>query len=237
MSETPAAEDSLIKPDEIKNALNTSGYLLEGRVAHALQNRTAHVELNRFRADPRDDSKSIEVDVWAVFPERIDQAYNSVVAAETLIECKNNSQPVVFFLKAQFDRWSNDNHIKYSGFPKSSADPETQAPISLHHLLAMKDWHHYCQTSEIATQFCGFTRDQAAEEQQKKKRQQNGQRMPLPREDWCWKAESMEQYSKSFSNLCIATEWAGDGSSDLRQQNIELGSLRERARLLQRFSP
>ena len=213
-------EDGIIEGEEIKTALSTSGSLLEGRIAQALQNITAYVELNRFLADPRDESKSIEVDVWGRFPECIDQENQSVVAAETLIECKNNSQPVVFFLKSQSDRWSNENHIKYSGFPESSADPESHYHVSLHELLAMKDWHHYCQAPEIATQLCGFSRDQAAEEQ--KKQQQTNRKLPLPRGDWCWKAESMEQYSKSFSNLCIATEWAGGGNVDLRQQNIQL---------------
>ena len=220
MTDKPSPADGLIKANEIKTALNNSGYLLEGRIAHILQGRTAYVELNRFRPDPRDESKSIEIDVWGHFPEWIDQENNSVVAAEALIECKNNSQPVVFFLKAQSDQRSNDKHIKYSGFPKSSADPETKYHIPLHELLSMKDWHHYCQAPEVATQFCSFARDQAAEEQQKK--QQNDRKMPLPREDWCWKAESMEHYSKSFSNLCIATEWAGGGIVDTRQQNIQL---------------
>jgi hypothetical protein len=217
MSDTPSLGDNLISADEIKTTLSTSGYLLEGRIAQVLQGRTAYVELNRFNPDPRDQGKSIEIDVWGQFPEPIDQTRSSVVAAEVLIECKNNSQPIVFFLKSQSDRWSNENHIKYSGFPKSSADPDTQYHVPLHQLLAMKDWHHYCRAPEIATQFCGFTRDQAAEEQKKQEKKQKP-----TRQDWCWKAESMEHYSKSFSDLCIVTEWASGGIADVHQQNIQL---------------
>lgn len=220
MSEAVSPEDGIITADEIKAALSTSGYLLEGRIADVLQARTAYVELNGFRPDPRDGGKSIELDVWGRFPEPIDQESDSVVAAETLIECKNNSQPVVFFMKSQSDRSSNVNYIKYLGFPEFSADPETQVQVPLHQLLSMRDWHHYCQASEIATQFCGFNRDQGAEEQQRK--QQSDRKVPLPREDWRWKHETMEQYSKSFSNLCVATEWASRDIVDLSQQNIQL---------------
>jgi hypothetical protein len=217
----PAHDSDLIQPDEIKHALNDSGYLLEGRVGHALEAKAFYVETNSFRADPREEGKSIEIDVWGRFGNTFNEGNGSSVVAEALIECKNNSQPVVFFLKAQPVTEINDNHIKYAGYPQSSADPETKIHVPLHRLISMKDWHHYCEAQEIGTQFCSFLRDNSAEEK-KRQAKQNG-RPPLPRQDWCWKPESMEQYSKSFGSLCVATEGSGVGSFDPRQPNIQLG--------------
>lgn len=140
--------------------------------------------------------------------------------AKPMIECKNNSQPVVFFLKSQPVQEINDNNIRYAGYPVSSADPQTMVHVALHKLLAMKDWHHYCQATEVATQFCSFARDSTAEEPLKQKRKDRKQ--PLPREDWRWKTEAMENYSKSFSSLCVALATAGAGSVDVKQKNIQL---------------
>lgn len=136
------ADDTQIHPNEIKTALLSSGYLLEGRVGHVLEREGFYVELSSFRADPRDANKSIEVDVWGRQAGHINETNNSLVVAETLIECKNNSQPVVFFLKSQPVPVINDNHIKYGGFPASSADPETKHHVPLHKLLGMWEWHH-----------------------------------------------------------------------------------------------
>src|SRR5438046_848322 len=62
MEHTPVS-DHLIQADEIRTALTSSGYLLEGRIAGALEREGFYVELNSFRADPRDETKPIEIDV------------------------------------------------------------------------------------------------------------------------------------------------------------------------------
>lgn len=216
-------EELLITPDEIKAALEASGYLLEGRMGRALESKGFFVERSSFRADPRDESKSIEIDVWGRASETINKEDGSYVVAEPIIECKNNSQPVVFFLKSQPVLEINDNNIKYAGWPISSADPETRHHVPLHKLLTMKDWHHYCLATEVATQFCSFTRNAVAEEVVKKQKQKEKKGSDgLMREDWRWKTEAMENYSKSFSNLCVALATVGAGSFDIRKQNIEL---------------
>ena len=216
MSETSKSEEDLITPAEIKDALGSSGYLLEGRVAQVLQDLAGHVELNRFIADPRDEGRSIEIDVWGQLPERLGDDCDSVVAAETFIECKNNSQPVVFFMKSLANRWANVEYIKLSGFPISSADPDTRLHVRLQDLLEMT-FHHYCDVSGVATQFCSFTRDQGEEKQK-----QHDRKALLTRHDWCWKTESMEHYSKSFASLCVAAETDESEFVILDQQNIQL---------------
>lgn len=57
-------EELLVRPDEIKTALYASGYLLEGRIGRILESKGFFVELGSFRTDPRDEGKSIEIDVW-----------------------------------------------------------------------------------------------------------------------------------------------------------------------------
>ena len=69
----------------------------------------------------------------------------------------------------------------------------------LHKLLDMKDWHHYCQAEEVATQFCTFER--------------NGKK---------FKAGPNDNYSKSFSKLAVLTASDSDGGYDLHLKNIQV---------------
>lgn len=212
MSEPPS---SIITPEEAKEALQASGYLLEKRVAHALEEKGFYVETNTFRQDPRDPDRSIEVDVWGGHMVSLGDAPRSFVGTQPFIECKNNSQPVAFFLKTQPVRELNDNHIKYGGFPVSSADPGTASHVALHKLLEMKDWHHYCGTHEVATQFCTFSRPEEQQEEKKK----------TLRNRWKWKAskpEDMKHYRQSFSDLCAVVEHEGLSAGSLDEERIEI---------------
>jgi hypothetical protein len=64
----------------------------------------------------------------------------------------------------------------------------------------MKDWHHYCKATEIATQFCSFIRDGKGK----------------------WKAEPNENYSKSFSNLATVATQDWEGMFGLELANIQV---------------
>jgi hypothetical protein len=64
----------------------------------------------------------------------------------------------------------------------------------------MKGWHHYCAATEVATQFCSFTRA-------------NGKK---------WKAEPNENYAKSFSNLAVVAGRDWEGMFGLQLQNIQV---------------
>lgn len=50
-------------PEKMQVAIETSGYLLEGRFARVMAERGFFVEMNRFTPDPADPSKSMEIDV------------------------------------------------------------------------------------------------------------------------------------------------------------------------------
>ncbi|HWX42709.1 MAG TPA: hypothetical protein VN345_16270, partial [Blastocatellia bacterium] len=216
---TSPPEGDLIQPHEMKEALQTSGYLLEGRVARLLESRDFEVQLNCFWQDPRDQKQSIEIDVLGCCSEVIDTQDMSMVFADLVIECKNNSQPVAFFLQPQL-RATSAHRIKYAGYPVSSADPETLRHVYLHDLLGMKDWHHYFQTREVATQVCTFFRNTAVEEQKRKEKRLQGDRH-LSREDWSWRAGPNESYSRSFAALCAAVAGYAE-DFPVASQNIDV---------------
>jgi hypothetical protein len=199
---------NLIQPEEAKRALQVSGYLLESRVAQVLDEHGL-VETNTSRIDPRDPTAAIEIDVHALVAQRLKS--HGFVSVELFIECKNNAQPVAFIMHPARP-WSLNENIKYGGFPMSSADPVTKQHVALPNLLGMMAWHHYCKAEVVATQFCGFS---CPDEGRKGKN--------VPRNQWRWKAESMQNYSKSFADLCIAVENEAVPAGDVQEKSIEVG--------------
>ncbi|MGI8989575.1 MAG: hypothetical protein ACR2I2_08330 [Bryobacteraceae bacterium] len=141
---------SLITPDEMQAAIESSGYLLEGRIGRVLQKRGFFVEPNGFRIDPNDASKTIEIDVQGRHLEWINEGNKDAATASVLVECKNNSKPIAFFVQQQQLTEISVGLNHYGGFPFFSMDPDTKVQEPLGGLLGMKDWHHYCQAQEIA---------------------------------------------------------------------------------------
>jgi len=195
------ANAASITPEEMQAAIESSGYLLEGRIARVLQERGLWAEPNAFRVDPNDANKTIEVDVIGRTLEWINEENKSTAAVSILVECKNNVQPFAFFVEPQQVAEVNLSRIRCDGFPAFSRNANTQVPELLQDLLGMKEWHHYCHASEIATRFCGFAR---ANEKKK------------------WKAEPMNQYSCSFSNVALMSAVDTDPSIATNLQNIQL---------------
>ena len=181
-------------------AIESSGYLVEARVARVLTDRGFFVQRNIFCTNPNDATKPIEVDVVGRRGELVNEENKSMVTASILAECKNNDQPFAFFVQPQQITELNENWIKYGGYPSYSLDQVTNIHVPLHKLLEMKNWHHYCQASEVATQFCGFTRG-------------NNKK---------WKAEPNERYSKSLSNLALMATFDWEGMFGLQLQNIQV---------------
>jgi hypothetical protein len=65
-------------------AIESSGYLLEGRIGQALPERWFFVEPNSFRVDPNDASKIIEVDVQGRYFEWINEGNKDTATAPIL---------------------------------------------------------------------------------------------------------------------------------------------------------
>jgi hypothetical protein len=200
----------LIQPDEIKRVLASSGYLLEGRIGKILQDRGYFVEFNNFQPDPRDSTTAIEIDVRSRRSVPI-KSGNDFVSVVPLIECKNNSQPVVFFMRSLANS-KFGVHYHYAGFPTFSQDtnPRTREAIPVDELLQLRHWHHYANAQEVATQFCTFSRPD-----EKKDKEQ-------AREHWRWKVEAMQNYSQSFSSLCVAAQNANYYGIPLQHSGIYL---------------
>src|SRR5437899_317537 len=102
---------SLATPEEMQTAIEASGYLLEGRIAHTMAERGFFVEPNYFTADPTDPAKALEIDVAGRYFEWVNQANQDTVSASVLVECKNNSQPFAFFVQRQQITELNDTRI------------------------------------------------------------------------------------------------------------------------------
>ena len=193
-----APKNQPITPQEIDAAIQDSGYLLEQRAARVLEENKFEVFPNSFFPVPGDPGKMNEVNVMARTFEWIGGETWSKVSAIALVECKNNSQPVAFFVSPQGSPDANDARILYAGFPQDAIPPDDE---ELRKLLKMKDWHHYCQAREVATQFCSFAKSGKEKE---------------------WKAEPMANYSQSFSALCLAAFTSRLSPLSTEAQNIEL---------------
>jgi hypothetical protein len=139
------------------------------------------------------------VDVQGRYFERVNEEDKSTAAASILVECKNNTQPVAFFVQPQQLTELNVSRILYGGFPRFSMDPETHSQVPLQELMDMKEWHHYCQVKEVATQFCGFTGTGTK-----------------------WKAGPMNNYSKSFADIVLMAALDHSGLFNLQLQNIQV---------------
>jgi len=179
-------------------AIESSGYLIEARISRILRQRGFFVESNIFGTDPSDPDKAIEADVVGRYREIIHDENNGSVTAAVFVECKNNSQPLAFFVQPQQVTEIDDNRIKCGGFPAFSMDQETQIQVPMRKLLQMKDWHHYCQVQEVATQFCTFER--------------SGKK---------WKAGPNRNYSASFSKISLMASLDIDGGYSAPLHNIQ----------------
>lgn len=196
---TPDSNLGMATVEEMRSAIDASGYLLEGRIARLMAERGFFVEMNPFAPDPTEPSRSVEIDVAARYFEWVNEENKDTVTASVLLECKNNSQPFAFFVQRPQLGELNDNRIHYGGFPSFSMDQESKIQVPLHKLLEMKDWHHYCGAKEVATQFCTFER--------------NGRK---------FKAGPNDNYSKSFSKLASVTASDSAGACGLHLQNIQV---------------
>lgn len=81
--------------DDIKDALNRTGFLLEYRVAQSLRQRKFSVSISQAYPDP-ETGKSREIDVFAdIGRDARRQPVDISITAELIIECKNSSGPFV----------------------------------------------------------------------------------------------------------------------------------------------
>jgi len=83
--------------EQIKKAIEQSGYLLEQRICPIIEKYFFLTTPNEQYQD-QDTGKSREIDIHAIVLNSLFRnEYSDTFATILLIECKNNSTPVVFF--------------------------------------------------------------------------------------------------------------------------------------------
>lgn len=179
-----------ISRQEMKAAIMRSGYLLEVRVEELLRKRWGYVETNTSYEDPI-LHKPRELDVHSLIAEKAGPKEYDFLFAVLLIECVNNSQPVVMLTKDALTPSLHHYEVKVSGLPvKIQAQDKKRGWERLSDYLGMDAYHHYCK-DRIATQFCSFSR--------KKGEQKDA-----------WIATHEFPHFDAITKLCDATEYFVD---------------------------
>lgn len=148
-----------ITSKEMKESILRSGYLIEQRVETILRDKGYYVEANAAYPDPI-TGKSRELDIEATSAIQItkDMEY---IFPKLICECKNNSQPVIFFTKEPQINFFYKYEIKCAGMPVSFLDANTSSSkdqfIGLPDLVKAERFHHYCK-GPVSTQYCSFKR-------------------------------------------------------------------------------
>lgn len=136
------------------------------RVEAIFREQWGYVETNASYQDPQTD-KSRELDVYAMWAEKIGPLDTDFIFAVLLIECINNPQPLALLTKDPLVPFLHHQQVKLSGLPVKIVDKDDDSEWErLCDFLEMEKYHHYCR-GRIATQFCSF-------QQKKRARSTNG---------------------------------------------------------------
>lgn len=141
----------LISLEEMKDAIQKSGYLIEQRVEIVLLNNGYYVQANPAYKDLL-TGKSREYDIYATKYININK--DNFISPVIICECVNNAQPVVFFTKKALSPSVNRYNIICSGIPVKFYD-EDGYYYSLADFANIEKYHHYC-SEQISTQYCTF---------------------------------------------------------------------------------
>lgn len=152
MSRKPPAILNSISTEQMKDAIQRSGYLLEQRVESVLCEGGYYVETNPAFPDP-ETGKSREIDLSALSTRRVYKKGLHFVFPFLICECENNSQPIVFFTKESAISGIHHWEVKASGIPVKFWEEDSF--VGLPDFTGMERFHHYCR-GPIATQYCSF---------------------------------------------------------------------------------
>ena len=139
-----------------------------------------YVQMNEAYVDP-ETRKTRELDISAI--SAVSVFRKEFVFPLILCECKNNSQPVVFFAKESPISFMYHEEVKISGIPVKFWDKNRY--IRLSEFTKMEDFHHYCK-GEVATQYCSFQ---------------------LKKDKSSWMALHIEEQHDMFNSLIQALEY------------------------------
>lgn len=154
---TSTTGDSLLIPKvnetEMKEAVWKSGYLLERRVAALLRKEGYKAVANRGFMD-QETTKSREYDVYAYKDIEVYGTGSYGIYPTLICECKNNAQPIVFFVREEpFEPLIDE--VRVSGIPSKIWQRNKYIPVQ--EFTKVASFHHYCKPEvPVATQYCTF---------------------------------------------------------------------------------
>ena len=184
--------DKMISDEDVRKALERSGYLLEYRLVTLLRERKYWVRANSAVPDPY-TSKWRELDLRTVKKvTRHAEEFGCFIFGEILVECANNPQPIAFMTRKAEDSILYREDVKLSGYPLyvlTGTVREYWSP--LHSYLSFQNFHHYCN-GWVATQWCSFQERKDGKSKPKDERQ--------------WMAFHRDQDHEVFRKLCFAVD-------------------------------
>jgi hypothetical protein len=197
---------STVSAEQMKEAINRSGYLLEQRVEQTLGKRGYYVETNPVFPDS-DTGKSREFDIRALSATRIYKGGYNYVFPTLICECENNVQPIAFFVKESPISFLHHYDVKVSGIPVKIWQKDGY--VSFSDFTGMKEFHHYCK-GRVATQYCTFQ---------------------LKKDKSSWVALHDEEHHNTFNSLIKALDyeigkhfdgWSPPSKLDEESVNIQI---------------
>jgi hypothetical protein len=148
----PTTGDELQNLEQYRRAIESSGFLLEVRVANVLREHGYLMTPSSPIPHPDQSSELIEIDVEASHQNLVPGPNFSSTDTTLLIECKLNSQPIAFFSLPQEFPETNAYRVAYCADPVSAYD-------DLLELMEVEKWHHYARSATVASQLCSFTKN------------------------------------------------------------------------------
>ena len=138
--------------ENVRDAIWSSGYLLERRVAAFLRRSGYKVITNRGFYDP-EATKAGEYDVYAHKEVEVYGSGSYGIYPTLICECKNNYQPIAFFIHDDEEFEPSEDEIRVSGIPAKIWKHNKY--VSVQEFANIVNFHHYCKPeAPIATLCC-----------------------------------------------------------------------------------
>ncbi len=166
---------------EIKEAIYSSGYLIEQRVLRIFS-ESYLVEPNHSYVDSI-SGKTREIDMRVDSAPFWDKLSSGGLYWSILCECENNAQPIVLFPFEPFMPSAGSGLVKCYGMPMKIWQKNEY--VGLLEFLQFHKFHHYCKGS-VATQYCSFVK---------------------PRDKSKWLATHLEEQHDTFNSLVCAVDY------------------------------
>lgn len=147
--------------ENVRDAIWSSGYLLERRVAAFLRNSGYKVMTNRGFFDP-EANKAGEYDVYSHKEVEIYNLGSYGIYPTLICECKNNSQPIAFFVHDEEEFQPLIDEVRVSGIPAKIW--QNNKYVSIQEFTNIINLHHYCvPEAKIATLCCTVEKKKSEE--------------------------------------------------------------------------